>query len=782
MQLLAFSCYNIWPFLDRTVTVCFRDGKYLIKAPIGSGKSFLFFDWPVFGLYKYSNRPMLSMKAQEWYIKILFEHEWKILVCVRNITRTKTGNDTIKSSLFVIEDDISRVQTLLTPFSLLTWDVDAVENIMNQCKTERIECKNETDVQATLNSFIPLQEVFLSTSMLLQDSENVFELAPADRISLFKEIFGLLSIDSATDRINDERKAVVVMLKAKWDTWDIDKKLRDYLGDLLWYAKPLEKYDNKIIEFIQEVEMIQDKISIKDFGLDEWWKEVIMKLSSQFTNEYNEKQKELWALEAQQASVKTLEREKQDAEKQLTTTTFELGQIKQSMQEDNEITIDEHADRKQSLQKEFDQRLTTLPATWFNKHDKDFQALRDTTQEHIQLGKSLKEQQEFSAQTIEQLKQKEKQDQETLVTYEKQIAQLQSDYDSKMKFFCEKIGEDCPFIDQINTWFFNALKKNIDTTSKTRDEYLQKIQEQNVLSRIKDEEDKLKDLEKQLTTLKATIYIKDYVAIKDAKAQFDTFTKQLQDLQRQDAIFAKRIQERENNRIKLAQLEEKRKNLEDTLLQLETKYANAAKSIDTNYLGSITESLKTSQIALSTIGKLQQSIDRITDLILGHKDSQWAIKALEEKEKLLTDLYRIFSKEIMIKVLEDALPFFAEYVNNLLAKMVAFTIHFQPKKTASERLELEISIRDHHGERTVKSLSGWQKAILRLAWILGVAQMTRTKQLFLDETINNIDQETISQVADMLQDYAKLNDISIYLVTHSSQLQQMGIWDQTIEI
>jgi hypothetical protein len=93
-------------------------------------------------------------------------------------------------------------------------------------------------------------------------------------------------------------------------------------------------------------------------------------------------------------------------------------------------------------------------------------------------------------------------------------------------------------------------------------------------------------------------------------------------------------------------------------------------------------------------------------LITQYKDAQRAIKALEEKERLLTDLYRIFSKEIMIKVLEDALPFFAEYVNNLLAKMVQFSIHFQPKKTASDKLELEITIRDSLGERNVKSLSG----------------------------------------------------------------------------
>jgi predicted phage tail protein len=110
-----------------------------------------------------------------------------------------------------------------------------------------------------------------------------------------------------------------------------------------------------------------------------------MNLGSQFTTEYNEKQKELGALEAQQASVKTLEREKQDAEKQLTGTTSELAQIKQNMQEDNETAIDEHANRKQSLQKEFDQWLTILPATRLGKNDKDFQVLRDTTQEHIQL-------------------------------------------------------------------------------------------------------------------------------------------------------------------------------------------------------------------------------------------------------------------------------------------------------------------------------------------------------------------------------------------------------------
>lgn len=326
------------------------------------------------------------------------------------------------------------------------------------------------------------------------------------------------------------------------------------------------------------------------------------------------------------------------------------------------------------------------------------------------------------------------------------------------------------------------MKKNIDNATTTRDAYIQKSQEYNVVARMNTEEKKLQDIREKITNLRETIYIKNHAAIKEAKVQFDAYNKQLQDLQRQDALFVQAIQERENNRIKLAQLEEKKNNLEQTLEQLERKYTEATQNIDTNNIETISQALKSSQNTLTALAKVQQTADRINDLILGHKDAQRAIKALEEKEKLLTDLHRIFSKEIMIKVLEDALPFFAEYVNNLLAKMVAFTIHFQPKKTASDKLELEISIRDHHGERTVKSLSGGQKAILRLAWILGVAQMTRTSQLFLDETINNIDHETISQVADMLQDYSKTNDIAIYLVTHSSQLQQMSIWDTTISL
>ena len=52
----------------------------------------------------------------------------------------------------------------------------------------------------------------------------------------------------------------------------------------------------------------------------------------------------------------------------------------------------------------------------------------------------------------------------------------------------------------------------------------------------------------------------------------------------------------------------------------------------------------------------------------------------------------------------------------------------------------------------------------------------------MDETINNIDPDTIEKVADMLTDFIKQNDLKFYTVTHSTQIQHMNIRDKVIEI
>jgi len=65
MHIIAASYSNIGPFEDQIISIYLKSGKYLIKAPIGSGKSFLFFDGLVFALYGYSKRDMLNVHSTQ---------------------------------------------------------------------------------------------------------------------------------------------------------------------------------------------------------------------------------------------------------------------------------------------------------------------------------------------------------------------------------------------------------------------------------------------------------------------------------------------------------------------------------------------------------------------------------------------------------------------------------------------------------------------------------------------------------------------------------------------
>lgn len=783
----------------------------MINAPIGSGKSFLFFDWPSFALYKNSSRPMLSIKATEWRVKVLFEHQWKILLCIRNITRTKSWNDTVKSSLYTVENiTIENLYTQLSSRDIVSYGKDIFDSIKNIWTHEQIECKNETDVQMTLEPFLPPQEVFINTTMLMQDSTNVFELTPGDRISLFKEIFGLLSIDSATDKIADEKKWVTALLKAKQVTDDVDQNLRKYLWDfcsqtdsVLWNINNLISQNNidKIQNYISDIKLIIDHITITGFARDTNITNLLDEIQKTITIERDKQHALLWWLQSlEQNYTNHLQRGKilTDNKQNL---ILNISSQQQIIQQQEAIFNWENSSQEQwiSTQKKYENRLEGLPIAWFDAieqysqkyrmHEdqpltktKDFSLLWEYSQQFIQQWVLLSEKQKNLNIQIEQLINAHKEDQNILATYEKQHQDLEWDYEQKKKFICEKIGDACPFIEQINTGFFSTLKKNIDRLTETIETTKKTIEQKNTEQSIANKNHELIGLNNELEYFKTHIWRIEYTRIKEEKTHYDDFLK----LQKEENYRTQQLQE---SRTIYATAQGELKVLEQQLASMEADILLWGKektvletTLHTSQKDTIQSTIAFYDTKTSIITQCLQIIQRIEYLIQTHKDNQRAIKWLREREGILSDLHRIFSKEIMIKVLEDALPFFAEYVNNSLAKMVSFSIHFTPKKTSSDKLELDITIRDSHGERTAKSLSWWQKSILRLAWILGVAKMTNASQLFLDETINNIDKDTISLVADMLKDYIKTNDMSLYLVTHSDQLRDMQVWDAIIDI
>lgn len=551
MKLLCFSSHNIWPFAGRTVSVCFQDGRYLIKAPIGSGKSFLFFDGPVFGIYKYSDRQMLSIKATEWFIKICFEHEGKIIVAIRDISRTKSWNDTVKSSLFVINDDIDGVDQKLSQYDVLERDKDIVAELMTKVSVEKIECKNETDVQATINTFIPAQEVFLSTSMLLQGSENVFELAPADRIALFKEIFGLMSIDSATDKINDERKAVSALLKSKKITDDVDVRLQNNINAIIQAWRTLSADYTDFHTRIDEFTLIADKISITNFSLDEKRDSIIHDIQASLTKEYNSIQQSLGALQAQHDQLHTLQQDLASTIKEWQSIAKQIANLEHDLQQS---VTDDIASQKDARQHKYDTWLQSLPAERFIETHSTFPLVREHLQWLIQQGKLLAEQEKFLIATIDQLTTKQADDQHTLDSYSSQLDALQKDYDAKKKFECIKIDAECPFIEQINSGLFAWLKRNIATAEQTRNSYLEKITHANIPAQIKTKQDELTTIQQDLATLKSNPLTKHHKEITQAKIAYDTLLEEQQKLLNTEKEQAQQIAAREQRQKTLLQL------------------------------------------------------------------------------------------------------------------------------------------------------------------------------------------------------------------------------------
>ncbi len=101
LNLLAISYENIGPFKDQKISIFFQQGNYLIKAPIGTGKSFLFFDGPSYALYKTASRNILNVQSKTGSIKLLFECNGQTFFILRQLKQGKS-RDSTSSQLFSI--------------------------------------------------------------------------------------------------------------------------------------------------------------------------------------------------------------------------------------------------------------------------------------------------------------------------------------------------------------------------------------------------------------------------------------------------------------------------------------------------------------------------------------------------------------------------------------------------------------------------------------------------------------------------------------------------------
>lgn len=383
---------------------------------------------------------------------------------------------------------------------------------------------------------------------------------------------------------------------------------------------------------------------------------------------------------------------------------------------------------------------------------------------------------------------------------EKKIQLFDQETEQQAAFDCSKIDAKCPFIKVINKQHFEKLEeqkkqfleekalleKNILTTQASKTQKEVQLQELLELSKTnpaitthKAEQERLQSL---ISEIKSFLNEVNYSKLQEEFAHYQTQETKIKSLDKDISLLEEMLRQMETLRGEKEKCKIQITSMKETITQILKDQEVQEKEI--TILKEQIQSLD--PIRLQKVESLTTTIKEtgrdLQVLINEFKDIQIEVKALQEEEKMLGELYNIFAKELLLLVLQDSLPVLNDIINNYLTQVVDYQIKFTLEKTGSDKLELAASILDERGEREIKSLSGGQMVVLKLVWMLSISSYLHSPMLFLDETINNLDGETVGKVAELLENFVHQRAMKLYTVTHSQHIQDMDIRDGIIDI
>ena len=822
LDLIAVSYWNIGPFRDKKISLFFEKGKYLIKAPIGSGKSFLFFDGITYGLYKSNSRNLLNIPSKIGTIKLIFEVEGQVFLVIRTLKHGKS-KDSCASQLFQIALTSEEVTEKLCVWEILQEDTDIQELLLSKnIPLEEIPFKNEADLQAQLNTLLPPIEVFSSTTILLQDAENIFEMQPAKRLEVLKNVFGLMGIEETKEIVKDKRNEVKYQIKAYQDTSHTEGKLSSGLQEMLTLFRKLQEF-SEISEYLSaSLETLDEKLTELLPSIAEFLKTKREILSAEKT--------ELWLQNQQLTEIKN---QLSHFFNMIQSNENKIKQIDWLLANANPEFLWELRKQKADIanqqekleQLSFSRELQTFHTQYHSilglGHRENFSLLYNEqfVQELITLGTNLKKANELVSSQVSNLttkQQVEKQKvenqllnlenqyrfyQEQLQQIEQKLQQFEERVQQEQIFACEKIWANCPFITVINKQHFEQREQEKQQLLAQKQQIEQQISSSQILTQIEEckltlanweqnetflkEREKL-SLETQENTkkiwfLKTFLQSINYKQITEASEKYSELAKSIQTLDQQILKQEELLAQTEQNQQEKLRLQSENIALQQQYSQGETKKSELEGKIWQLEQNIQKYPVQEWDLIEKTANSYQAKIQELRNLIEDYKTLQLKVKKLTEEEKILSNLYTILNKELLLFVLSEYLPVLSEIINTYLVNVVDYQISIKLKET-SEQLELETKIIDSKWEREVKSLSWGQRTILKLVWMLAISSHLKTRLLFLDETINNLDNETVAKVAELLTDFVKQRTLKFYTITHNSDIQSMNIRDSTIEL
>lgn len=64
--------------------------------------------------------------------------------------------------------------------------------VLEQCRLDEVHFSSQLEFEAQLRELLPPKEVTQNLYFLMQDQPSIFDVSPAERITIFKELFQLL--------------------------------------------------------------------------------------------------------------------------------------------------------------------------------------------------------------------------------------------------------------------------------------------------------------------------------------------------------------------------------------------------------------------------------------------------------------------------------------------------------------------------------------------------------------------------------------------------------------
>ena len=704
---------------------------------------------------------------------------------------TKAGGDSVITRLYTVTSNKYQVTStdnwepvtaywLLDTYSeVLNWNVESLEHIL-QSQLQEIPFKSGVELEATLASLLPPQEVIESSSILLQESDNIFEMTPWERITIFKHLFGLLGIDEAKDILADKKKEIAAQRNLLADMSHINSQFRSLLTKFLENYSHFKSQSQQNLfadSFLDDIQLTLDTINIESFSWD-----IDSSLFSLYRNKITWERD---ALVVQQAQSQQKQKQLQDLQSHKQQISNEYQHISQQLEQTTTKIASIDVSTLTQLQSKKTELSTTIahiswnydfwmfPKFWYQVSH--LQQAWQIIQENIQKAELIKLKISQQTSTLQQIQQQIK----DLNTQEQQLLSQQKDLEALIAqgevFVCESCGhKNCI------PWTHNSQAQKQQSFLQQQ---IQQIQKQKTLLEAKIQSQESSELNSELETLKQFFLAIPWKKIQEDAVVISDLQQQIQELDRklsQEQGKIDSIHQYEQEKIRLwAQQESLQKQLvtiDSQLSALDSEQDTACENLD------FAAQIQKKNEILQTIEQLEQWDQRISQLLTTSREHLTKAKQLKEQEQIITDLYAIYSKELMLVVLQDFLPSLEQAINANLAQVVDYEIKFELIKKTGDKLELEIFVLDEKGQRQVKSLSWWQKTVLKLVWILSVATMMKSQFLFMDETINNLDTDAIAKIAELIKNFVTYHDMKYYVVTHAPQIQEMGIWTKTIEI